>query len=48
MGYFFEYKLYEYYVESMYPNEYSKVSHSEYIENQEIDLIIRPYEQNKD
>lgn len=47
MGYFFEYKLYEYYIENIYQNKYKIVKHSELIYKDknpcnevEIDLIL--------
>lgn len=47
MGFFFEYKLYEYYVENIYKDKYNVVKHSEFIyedknpyNDVEIDLIL--------
>ena len=56
MGFFFEYKLYEYYVENPYLNKYRIVEHSKIIfedkgdpyKDVEIDLILRKDDDEKD
>lgn len=56
MGFFFEYKLYEYYINDVYQGKYKIVNHSELIKkdernprrNVEIDLVLRVGKNSKD
>lgn len=56
MGFFFEYKLYEYYINNVYQGKYKVVNHSELIKkdernprrNVEIDLVLRAGKNSKD
>lgn len=47
MGFLFEYKVYEYYINN-YLDEYKMINRSEYIENEEFDVVLRKEEKNND